>query len=108
MGCEIAWEKAAVVSNSETLARRVRHSIGIPVDAAPAAINLGVDFGCGLTRKKWGRFTSRRVRMKAANKRKGRLALLRVVLGGKRASLIATAGVVSAAVRLSMGFLIPN
>jgi hypothetical protein len=52
LGCEIAWGKSAVVSNSETLARRVQHSIGIPLAAEPTAVNLGVDFGCGLSRKK--------------------------------------------------------
>jgi len=98
MGCEIAWEKAAVVSNSETLANRVRHAIGIPTISQPTAVNLGVDFGCGLTRKKWGKSSNRKVRLKAANRRKGRLHVLRLVLGGKRASLIASAGVLSAAI----------
>jgi exonuclease III len=97
MGCEIAWEKAAVVSNCETVARRLRHSIGIPCIAEPVAANLGADFAAGRSRSKWGKFTSRSSRMKAAKKRKGRLQVLRTVLGGKRASLIATAGVLSAA-----------
>ena len=62
-----------------------------------SAFNLGVDFGYGKSRLKCGKNTTRRSRMKAARKRKGRLHVLKKILGGNRAMLIAASGVLPAA-----------
>ena len=94
--CTFEWKKAAVAAATVGLAKMIRASSGIKHNEAHAPY-LGIDFGCGKTRRAMGKNTIRKKRLANARKRKGRLFILRKVLGGKRPALIAASSVVPAA-----------
>ena len=97
LSCTIEWSKAAVIASNDTLAQRLRAATGIKKNQEKAVANLGVDFSFGVSRTILGKLITRYRRIAAAKKRKGRLYILKKVLGPKRAALVATTGVVSAA-----------
>ena len=86
LSCNIECSKAAVVSSNDVLTKRIQNACGIQCDDKVTVPNLGVGFSCGRTRKKTG--TTRKFRIGAAKKRKGRLYILRKILGANELRLL--------------------
>ncbi len=102
MGCDIETDKAAVVSSCPRVAAAVAKRLGAYAGRASqraAAVNLGVDYAPGRTRRQQNKAGKRLKRYAVMGRKARKLSGIRRAIGGlKRARRLFTSGLLAAAV----------